>query len=141
MNAITRHVNEQSAKGFNILVENLRKVSVHLKREFAVTQKDDEIIYFGIDNFPFSLSWGESTRKTIGREVIVPEYQLSIWHTVGGGRWHPPENVDTTLITTQDIHQCITCALETVAKEEIRQCLEGVAFEMMAEEELKVEEM
>lgn len=133
MNAITRHVNQQAAKGFSIFFENLTKVSPHLKRKFLMSQKDEEHIDFSLDGYAFTLTWDEGKRQSIGREYIVPEYQLCIWHTTFGGRWNPPESIDTTLITTQSIHECITCALETVAKDEIRQCLEGVGYEIMEE--------
>ena len=131
MNAITRHVNEQAKNAFKIFVDNLTAVAPYLKREFLVTDKyDGEMMNFAIDGYAFTLAWSEGIRKAIGRELVVPEYQLSIWHTVGG-----------TLVTTQSIHECITCALETVAKDEIRQCLEGAGYELMAKEEAQLEPM
>ena len=126
---------EQAREGFDILVKNLKATCPHLKRDFRVADRDDTSMNFSIDRYAFTLAWEPTTRKGIGRDYDVPEYGLYIWHTVGGSYWNPPEAVDTTLIETQSIHQCITCALETVAKDEIRQCLEGAGYELMLKEE------
>ena len=91
MNAITRHLNEEAKKGFEIFVAKLIKVSSSLERTFIISDPyDGEMMNFSID---------------------------------------------VTLITTQDIYKCIVCALEAVAKDEIRQCLENADYSLILKEE------
>lgn len=128
---------EQLAReGFEIVVKNLEAVCPHLKRKFAIQDKDCDGLTFTIDGYPFTLSWEPTTRKGMGRDYEVPQYTLSISYvSQRGDYWTPPEYDETNLVETQFVHECITCALESVAKDEIRQCLEGVGYELIAGEE------
>lgn len=131
MNALSRHLEEQAKKGFRAFIVNLETACPHLKRKFQLREQDEEHIDIDIDRYQFTLTWAEEKKQSIGREISVVVFDLCTWNTEGGGRWHPPEVVDVQLIKSQSILDCIKCVLETVATEEIRQCLEGVGYEVM----------
>ena len=136
MKIAERHQNK-AQRGLTSILETLTAVCPHLKRKFKIVESNEETIAFEIDRFPFSVTWGETVEACIGGMQWVVIFSLSIWHTTHGGRFHPPESIDTPLFDSKDICDCIRVALETVAKEEIRQCLDGNGEEQMAAEEKK----
>lgn len=126
---------EQAAKGLKEFVATLTRVAPALRRTLHVTEQDDEQVSFELSGYPFTLTWGETTKPSIGRSVWVVQYSLCIWHQTPGNRWSPPEDVDTTLITSQSLYDCLRTAFETVAKDEVRIVLENDGYEQMAKQE------
>ncbi len=125
---------EQAAKGIADFTKTMTYGANRLKRNFVVTDSDADGVSFTLDGYSFTLSWGETTKPAIGRSVWIVQYTLCIWSETSGGRWNPPEAVDTTLITNQSINACVRAAFETVAKDEIRQALEDVDYAQLAEQ-------
>jgi len=124
-----------AVKGLEEFASAMVRLAPKNDRCFERTQHDEELVSFNLDGYAFTLSWGEVNKPSIGRTVPVVQFSLCIWHTVGGGRWHPPEDVDTTLIESQSIYDCIRVAFETVAKEEIRINMENDRCDQMEKEE------
>ena len=114
-----------------LFVESLKLACKILKREFIVNDQDSEFINFEIDKYRFTMHVGEEEQKIGFKSVTNELYSLCVWHTINNySRDTPPEDVDTQLIKTYNLNECIKCVLETVAKEEIRQALENVFFEL-----------
>ena len=131
----------RAARGLEEFASAMDQLAPMHERCFETTQRDEELVSFTLDEYPFTLSWVEIDKPSIGHNVPVIMYSLCIWHTVGGGRWHPPETVDTTLIESQSVYDCIRVALETVAQEEIRLTMENYGYEQQAKEEATMEQM
>jgi hypothetical protein len=136
MNATPTERAEIAAKGMKDFVDTMKLGAERLKRNLVITDTDADCVNFTVDNYPFTLSWGETTRPSIGRAVWIVQYTLCIWNETQGSRWNPPETIDTTLITSQCLNACVRCAFETVAKEEIRQALEDVGYRQVVAEEV-----
>jgi hypothetical protein len=132
-------IREQVEKHFNGLVKTLTDACPVLKREFVLQSKDDESVNFTIDGIPFTVGWGESPAPAIGGMRWRVVYTLSVWYTTAGGRWHPPETVDTELIDSPSINDCVKKALQTVAGAEIDGALENQGYKEMLEEEKNAE--
>jgi hypothetical protein len=133
--------NEAVAKwGMDLFIEVMTQTSPHMKREFKVVEQDEDHVDFQLDNYDFTLGWSEAPKQSIGRDPRwVVQYSLCIWHTEYGGRSHPPETVDTTLVETESIWDCIRVAYTTVYKDELRQVLEGYSYSKMEDEEKNLE--
>ena len=125
---------EQAAKGIADFTKTMTYGANRLKRNFVVNNSDADGVSFILDGYSFTFSWGETTRVPIGRSRWIVQYTLCVWSETQGGRWNPPEQVDTTLVTDQSINACVRVAFETVAKDEIRQALEDVDYAQLAEQ-------
>ena len=134
-------IQERVEKDFNGLIKTLTEVCPVLKRKFELQSKDDESVNFTIDGIPFTVGWGEAPTPAIGGMRWRVVYTLSIWYTTAGGRWHPPETVDTELIDSPSINDCVRKALQTVAGAEIDGALENQGYKEMLEEEKNLEQV
>lgn len=134
MNRLKQRNQEVAKTGFNLFLEVMPKACEHLKREFKLKERDSEELYFEVDNYPFSLTWEETTQMAIGREIKVVKYQLSIWKTVGGGRWHPPEEVDEIVVSSGSVFECMREVFKTISVEEINNTLESIGLAMESQE-------
>jgi hypothetical protein len=115
----------------------MKHLSEKMNRKFTVTDQDYDQVSFTLDNYPFTLAWGETTRPKIGGIAWVVQFSLSIWHTTSGSRDYPPEDIDTELVTSQTIVDCVRVAFETIAKEDIRIHMENYSYKQMAEADLE----
>jgi hypothetical protein len=134
MNRLKQRNQEVANKGFNLFIAVMPKVCESFKREFTLKEMDSEELHFEVDNYPFSLTWNTKEQAAIGRMITVVEYQLSIWKTVGGGRWHPPENVDETIASTGSVWECMKEVFKRISVEEISNALESIGQAMEAKE-------
>jgi hypothetical protein len=140
MNRIKQHNQEVAAKGFTLFSEVMPKACEPLDLVFNVINIDTEEIRFEIDGYLFSLTWDIKKRNSIGKMRDVVVYQLSAWNSVGGGRWHPPEMVDTTLVNDQSIWVCMHKAFSTVSEGRITQVLDAVGEDLEYRDGKKLEE-
>ena len=124
----------RAAKMMEEFASAITRLAPKHERTLNITERSEEEVSFELDNYPFTFTWGVVDRPSIVRTIPVVQFSLCIWHTVGGGRWHPPEDVDTTLIESQSVYDCIRVAFETVAKDEIRGIMENDGYEQMAKE-------
>jgi hypothetical protein len=134
-------IQERVEKDFNGLIKTLTEVCPVLKRKFELEERDEEMLSFSIDGIPFTVGWGEAPTPAIGGMRWRVVYTLSIWYTTAGGRWHPPETVDTELIDSPSINDCVRKALQTVANAEIDGALENQGYKEMLEEEKNLEQV
>ena len=132
---------EQAAKLLKTFSETMVRLAPKMGRCFERTEEDGEQVSFNLDNYPFTLSWGETLKPSIGRSIWTIQFSLCIWYQTPGSRHSPPEDIDTTLITSQSISDCIRTAFETVAKEEIRCVMENDGYDQMAKEEAAMEQV
>jgi hypothetical protein len=125
----------RAAKGIAEFVSAMIRLAPKHERCFERTDEDADQVSFNLDGYPFTFSWGEATTKGIGRLIPTVKFSLCIWHTTPGSRHSPPESIDTTLIESSSVYDCIRVAFETVAKDEIRNILENDSYEQMVKEE------
>ena len=138
---VSNATKEQVEKDFNGLVKTLTEVCPVLKREFELKYRDEEMIEFTIDGIPFTVGWSEAPTPAIGGMRWHVIYTLSVWHQTAGGRWHPPETVDTELIDSPSINICVRKALQTVANVSIDGALENQGYKEMIEQEKNLEQV
>ena len=122
-------------------VSAMCRLSYKHGREWLVIDRDNDQVTFTLDNYRFTFSWEIAYKPVIGRAVPVPLFSLCAWHQTMGNRHTPPEDIDTSLVTSQSVYDCIRVAFETVAKEEIRMILENDSYEQMLKNEKEVEVM
>ena len=122
------------AAAFKEFIEYLNGVEKRLKYGLEVTSSDEEEINFTIaGRYAFTFTGGEPWVPDDRKPEVPVSYQLCIWHQVGGGRHSPPEMVDTPLIDSDVMRECVVVAFETVAKEQIRQAMEDITIERIEE--------
>lgn len=131
----------QAKKGMDGLIHTLEKVSPTLSIEFKVTDRNEEQVTFDLDGIPFTLTWGECPTPGIGGVRWDVIYQLCVWHTTMGTRHEPPEEIDTTLIDSRCVSECVRKALETVFMSRVNGVLEAQGYADMFEEEKNLELM
>ena len=124
-----------AAGGLEEFASAILRLAPKHDRQVGITDRDADQVSFHLDGYPFTLSWEVFNRPCIGRTVPVVQFALCIWHQTHGSYWDPPEDVDTTLVESQSVYDCIRVALETVAKEEIRLSIENDGYDQMAKEE------
>ena len=136
MNAIKKHLADTAKKGFETFKVDMPKLCEMMgDHHFSITDADDEQIEFEVGNYPFSLTWSEGKRRSIGRKVPIVLFQLIVWGQTAGGRWHPPEWIDTQLSENQGVSDLMREVFLFLAREKINGCMENLAYEEMAKEE------
>jgi hypothetical protein len=129
----------QRDKDIQFFIDRMTKVCIPLKRTLFMEERNEDEITFYIDGFSFSMDWELNFRPYIGyvgRFQGKYVFNLRIWETVGiGNRNHPPEDVDTELVSKTDINSIIQIALLTVAKEDIRLAMENESMDEFVQEQ------
>lgn len=105
--------------------DTLRKISPSLKVEFVQRDLNDDYFDFTLNNIPFSISWSESLGHSILGVDFVVQFSLCVWHETNGSWFNPPESIDTELVVTRYINECVKKALMTVFESEINVVLEN----------------
>jgi len=119
---------KEANKNLQICWHRLQVICPQLKYEFKVTEQDGDHIDFEINNYPFTVTWGdyyEPASSMVTGMTWVIKYTLSIWNTTAGDRNNPPESIDTELITSKYIGDCIKLALIKTAEIEIDAAMES----------------
>lgn len=131
MNAIKRHLEEQSKKGLAMFKKDMATLCSHIgmpNYDFKVTEEDSEHIDFELNGVPFTVDWNIGKRQSIGRELPIVLFRLSVWNEDGGGRWHPPEWIDKQVVESQCISDIMKAAIIVLVENQINGCLESIAY-------------
>ena len=137
-------INEEKTDKFAIEVEkglksfshHLSKMGVVMNYKIGDVTTDQGGVDFNVNGIGFLLTWRIGKRQTIGGEVDVVEYVLSIWK-FSPSTYNDAEDVyDEELISSQSWYVCLKEAFLEVERMEINN-----AFECCYEPDSIIEEM
>lgn len=124
---------EAKAKaGMESFITTVKRLAPHLQRIVEVTtEPDEDIISFKLGGYSFSIYWESMTGMPAHERAI--QYILCIWTQTHGSRYNPPEDIDTTLIKSQSIIECVRVLFETAAKMDIQCVMQNDSVDICAE--------
>jgi hypothetical protein len=126
MNAINHHLEETARKGFERFKSEMPELCRMMEFNYGLDSFESDGVDFLLDGIHFTLTWEESERKAIGRNIPVVMFQLSVWHTTWGSRWEPPESIDTLIVSSQSVYDVMREAILCVVKNKMDGCLESI---------------
>lgn len=135
MNALDRYLQQQVKKNFDYFGEFMPKLADMMGRVYLFQSRDEEIFDFELSGFKFTVSWETVEKQALGRTIAQVQFTLSVWHSVGGGRWHPPETVDVEIVKNVNINKVISEAFLTIYRQELEGATESVGAALLIEEE------
>jgi hypothetical protein len=114
-------------KLFNIVMpEFCRKMGY----SFKLVGEEDDQLDFEVDNILFSLVHliTETETQRPERSTLIKKFQLYIWHKTMGGRYCPPESVDTLILEDHNIYNIMRESILCVIKNEMDGCMEMIFY-------------